>query len=126
MQKEEELPCEALWGRPDDRLLRRVEKVFNDLAVPVDEQAEFALKNIVEGGEADFGEAQRFWEEASEAFKDHRMGVIRGESSQVLDPKRQRCMDAAQAMLAIGDVASFKGKPFTELFAFEVDEAHAK
>ena len=110
-------PPPQAWAGPEDGVRRRMEKILGDLALPVEEQAGFSLKYVVEGQEEELHEALRLWEEAAEAYKEHRMAKIKGEIDEELADKRQRCLDAADAMMAIGDVASFKGQPFTKIFA---------
>jgi len=114
---EEEEEPETAWQGPDDGTRRRMEKVLSDLFVPVEEQVAFSIKYVKEGAEATLLDALRLWEEAAEAYKEHRMGNLKGESDEELAEKRQRCLDAAKAMAAVDDVAAFKGQPFTEIFA---------
>ena len=114
---EDELPPPQAWPGPEDGVRKRFEKVLGDLAMPVEEQTGFSLKYVIEGQEEALIGALKLWEEAAEAYKEHRMAKIKGADEEELAEKQQRCLDAAEAMMAIGDVASFKGQPFTEIFA---------
>ncbi|KAL1503630.1 hypothetical protein AB1Y20_012105 [Prymnesium parvum] len=114
-EESEEQSLKPSWPGPPEEIRRRAEKVFSDLALPLEEQVAFSLKYMRERQEEALVEAVRLWEEAAEAFKDYRVASLKGDSDdEWLAYKRERCVLAADALLAIGDVATYKGQPLVE------------
>lgn len=99
----------------DKRTQRRMQKVLDDLQAPFDVAVDFADKYVSGAQDPEaLTTALPLWEEAAAAMLKHRALVRRGAGDEAA-AARERCLAAARALEAVGDVASFQGQPFGKL-----------
>ena len=93
----------------------RLQAVLLAVQAPMEVSVGLAIKYTRSGQREALAAALPLWEEAAAAIGAQRNG--KGDEA-ALAAAEERCLAAARALAEqCGDVASFAGKPFTELFA---------
>jgi hypothetical protein len=103
-------------GELDLALRKRMQKLLDDVQMPLELQVDFAIKYTKAGRAEQLAAALHLWEDTVEALRGHRWAVRKGLDEELVLEARAKALGAAEALLeATGDVASYKGQPLVEL-----------
>ena len=99
-----------------------MQKLLDDIQAPLESQVAFAIKYTKAGASDSLVASLALWEDCVEALKAHRWAIRKGVDDEAIAQARERCLGCAAALLdATGDVASYRGVPYTEMLVAAAD-----